>query len=159
MNRAVAVVAVLAGPLLLAARPGTEQQLVQQLNGQPTRWTMPDGGRSGMFAATNTACMPLTNATTIITGAAVRPIKPNTLLVVPLTAGNLCVRPSAFSTFWDGGCNAYFPGDENYGVPLAPWVPQYITPDVMVTDTTGSPAGLCFSGDAGSVVVPVWTVQ
>lgn len=146
-------------PLLIAARPGTEQQLVQQLNGQPTRWTMPDGGRSGMFSATNIACMPLTNATTIINGVAVRPIKPNVLLVVPITPGNLCIRPSAASTYWDGGCVAYYPGDENQGVPLAPGVPQYITPESVVTDQTAGAVGLCFSGDAGSVVVPVWTVQ
>lgn len=154
-----AVAAVVVVPLLMAARPGTEFDLVTQLNGQPTRWTMPDGGRSGMFSASNIACMPLTNATTIINGVAVRPIKPNVLLIIPITAGNLCVRPNSTSTYWDGGCNAYYPGDENYGAPMAPGVPQYIVPDKMVTDTTGSAAGLCFSGDAGTVVVPVWTNQ
>lgn len=148
--------------LAMAARPGSEWQLVQQLNGQPTRWRMPDAGLSGMFAASaNVACMPLTGGTTGGGGRPTKTVMPNVLVIVPLTPGNLCVRPSAASPFWDGGCHAYYPGDENQGVPLAPGVPQYITPDPLVTNPASNQAaaGLCFSGDAGSVVVPVWTVQ
>lgn len=139
-------------PVLMAARPSTEFGLVTQLNGQPVRFRAADGGSSGMFAAAaNVACMPLTGATNIVDGTS-KSISPNVLLIVPLTAGNLCIRPSAYSTYWDGGCHSYLPGDENQGVPMAPGVPQYITPDSKAT-------WACFSGDAGSVTVPIWTVQ
>lgn len=128
----------------MAARPGTEQQLVQQLSGQPVRWVMPDGGKSGAFAAAaSVACMPLTGAR----NAAGASIAPNVLLFVPLTAVNVCVQPSVVNPSWDGGCNV-LPGDINYGWPLPAGVPQYITPD-SVAHT------LCFLTDAGSVVQPV----
>lgn len=137
----------------MAARPGTEQQLVQQLNGQPSRWVMPDGGRSGVFttydagAANNVGCMKLLPATNSVGGA----VSPNLLLFVPLTPSNVCIRPSIFSPAWDGGCNTN-PADENFGVPLPVGVPQYMTPDNAATS-------LCVVTDGGFIVVPVWTSQ
>ena len=146
--KAVSFFVVLAA-LLMAARPGTEQQLVQQLNGQPSRFVMVDGGRSGIFETSSTTarCMPLAGAKNQNNVA----IVPNVLLLVPLTAGNLCVRPSVNDAPWDGGCNV-IPHDENYGVPLAVGVPQYVTPDSRATH-------VCFAGDAGSISVPVWWAQ
>lgn len=131
----------------MAARPGNEFNLLTQLNGQPSRWVMPDGGRSGAFSATSSACMRLTPATNSV-GAAV---SPNVVVFIPLTAVNVCIRPSVFSPAWDGGCNT-IPGDENYGVPLAAGVPQYFVPDNAATT-------LCAVSDAGTVVIPAWTVQ
>lgn len=136
----------------MAARPGTEQQLIQQLNGQPTRWVLPDGGRSGVFtqfdggAANNKGCMALTGATTSSMS-----IAPNVLVFVPLVPVNMCERPSSYSTKWDGGCNT-LPTDENYGVPLPVNVPQYTSPDSQAT-------ALCFVTDAGYLAVPVFFAQ
>lgn len=144
---AVAVVA------LMAARPGSEQQLVQQLNGQPSRWVMPDAGRSGVFTlydagtANNRGCMPLTGAT----NSAGASVSPNVLVFVPLVPVNVCIRPSVFSPVWDGGCTT-LPQDENYGLPLPVGVPQYLTPDT-------SARSLCFVTDGGYLSVPVWTAQ
>ncbi len=148
MKRALAIIAALAVvPVLMAARPGTEYQAVMQLNGQPTRWVMPDGGRSGVYAAASTACMPLTGATNSVNGA----VSANVLVMVPLVPINLCIRPSIGSPRWDGGCNIT-PTDENYGVPLPVGVPQYITPDNAATH-------LCAVSDAGSVTMSVWWAQ
>lgn len=161
MKRALAVAAVVAAGLALSgARPGNEFALVQQLNGQPSRWVMPDGGRSGVYNASgSTGCMPLTGA--YVFGTPYRlpdagtstsiPVSPNVLLFVPKVPGLLCVRPSTFAPSWDGGCN-HSPSDENYGVPLAANVPQYITPD-------SAARSLCFVTDAGAMSEAVWTVQ
>lgn len=137
---------------LMAARPGNEFNLVTQLNGQPSRWVLQDGGRSGVFTvfdagANSYGCMDLTGATNSV-GAAV---SPNVIVVVPLMPVNVCVRPSVFSPAWDGGCNT-IPTDENYGVPMQAGVPQYMTPDLAAR-------ALCVVSDAGFIVVPVWTVQ
>lgn len=165
-----------AAALLMAARPGNEFQLQTQLFGQPVRWTMPDGGRSGVFTAVSdggllngTGCMPLYGAKTPTNlpllpdgglvpkddGGAPDPvfnlISANVLLVVPLVGVNVCIRPSANSPTWDGGCNAT-PTSENYGVPLPVGTPQYIVPDSNATS-------LCAVSDAGTVALPVWTVQ
>lgn len=151
--------ALLAVPVLLAARPGTEQQLIQQLNGQPVRWVMPDGGRSGVFtqfdggAQNSIGCMPLFGAKTIINGT-LQPVFPNVLVMVALTPSNVCMRPSTSSTVWDGGCNA-LPMDENYGVPMPVGVPQYETPDSLAA----SAGSLCAVSDAGYVSLPVWWAQ
>lgn len=135
-------------PLLLAARPGNEYQLVTQLNGQPSRFVQADGGRSIVYVSSgSTACMPLTGATNSV-GAAV---SPNVLVFVPPMPVLLCIRPSVFSPAWDGGCN-HFPGDENMGVPLPAGVPQYITPDSVAR-------AICVVQDAGAIAMPVWTAQ
>lgn len=147
-------------PLLLAARPGNEQQLVQQLNGMPVRWNIPDGGQSGAYNASgSTACMPLTGgyvygAAYVLPDAGVSnnvPVIPNVLVFVPPVPVLLCIKPSVFAARWDGGCN-HFPGDENMGIPLPAGVPQYITPD-------SASRTLCVVQDAGAIAMPVWTAQ
>lgn len=144
------VVFPLAVPVVQAARPGTEQQLVQQLNGVPVRFVTADGGRSGVFSSGALGCMPLADAGAI-QGGVLKQFSPNVLLFVPKIAGNFCLRPSAQSQRWDGGCN-FLPSDENYGVPVAAGVPQYMTPDQYTSH-------FCFITDAGSMAEAVWTVQ
>jgi hypothetical protein len=131
----------------MAARPGNEFQLATQLNGQPTRFTLADGGRSGLYAASGVACASLVGAKNN-SGVA---ISPNVLLFVPETPTNLCVRPNSGSPRWDGGCNM-ITGDENYGVPTQAWVPSYIVPDVNAT-------AVCGISDAGVVRGALWVVQ
>lgn len=157
MKRALTIIAALAaGVALMAARPGTEQQLIQQLNGQPTRWVLPDGGRSGVFTefdggvGNNFGCMSLTGGKAVINGT-LQNVTPNVLVMVALTPSNVCLRPSVSSTVWDGGCNTN-PRDENYGVPMPVGVPQYETPDSRAT-------ALCVVSDAGIVNFPVWWAQ
>lgn len=156
------LITVLAAPVaavLMAARPGTEQQLVQQLNGQPSRFYQRDGGVSGIVtqfdggAANDRGCMPLFDATAMINGTRT-PITPNVLLVQPIRDVNVCVRPSANSTAWDGGCN-YIPTDENYGAFFAAKVPQYVTPDGLAAQK----GYICAIGDAGSLNIPIWWAQ
>lgn len=150
----------LAVPVLMATRPGNEQQLVQQLNGQPSRFNMIDGGNSIVYVASgSTACMPITGAYTYGTpmmqwdaGVSVNnPRDVNVLMFVPPVPVLVCIRPSTLAPRWDGGCN-HFPGDENMGVPLPAGVPQYITPD-------SAARSLCVVQDAGAIAMPVWTVQ
>lgn len=149
MKRVIVVVGVLAALAAFADRPGNEYQLTLQLNGQPTRWVMPDGGRSGVFAATSSSCMMLTGGT--VNARPTQSIVPNILFFVPLVAANVCARPSATSPVWDGGCNT-IPGDENYGVPVQAGVPQYITPEKVATH-------LCAVSDAGLLLIPVFAAQ
>ena len=176
MRRALAIAGVLGlAALVMAARPGNEFQLIQQLNGQPVRWLLPDAGRSGIFSqydagtANNFGCVRITPAKTatqlpILPDGGLSPaedggppspvyqtINANVLMLLPLTPVNVCLRPSVLSGVWDGGCNT-LPTDENYGVPLAVGVPQYITPDSAATT-------LCAVTDAGYLAMPVWTVQ
>lgn len=151
MKRALAVAAVVAAGLALSgARPGDLFTLSQQLNGQPVRFVQADAGRSGVYSSGSTGCMPLFDAGQII-GGSLKAFSPNVLLFIPKVPGNLCLRPSSFSTSWDGGCN-HIPSDENYGVPLPAFVPQYLTPDVRATH-------LCYVTDAGAMAEAVWTVQ
>lgn len=154
MRRVLTVVALLGlGALVMGARPGTEQQLIQQLNGQQTRWIMVDGGPSGVFTQfdggvlNSYGCMFVNSGTT--EGGV--PIVPNVLVFVPLQPVNECMRPSVFAPLWDGGCNAA-PRDMNYGVPLPVNVPQYLTPD-------SNTRSLCFVSDAGFLAVPVFFAQ
>lgn len=120
---------------LCAARPPGPFSLELQRNGQAERWTMPDGGRSGLFAGSGQACAPLGT----VTGSV--------LLIVPEGPVNLCMRPSSASPSWDGGCNT-IDGDENFGVPLQPWVEKV----VVVENATH----VCAASDAGVVRVPLW---
>lgn len=145
MKKLLAVTAL--GVAFMAARPGNEFNLLTQLNGTPSRWVTPDGGRSGAFSSTSSACFRLTPATNSVNGA----VSPNVVVVVPLTAGNICIRPSVFSPVWDGGCNT-IPGDENYGLPLQAGVPFYFVPDNAATTA-------CVMSDAGTVTAPAFTVQ
>lgn len=144
--------AVMVAAVAYAARPGTEQQLVQQLNGQPVRVVMPDGGAWGIFTtfdggtANNFACAPLTGLKNNV-GAN---ISANVVLMVPLAQYNVCVAPSVNAPMWDGGCNT-IQRDYNYGLPL-PTVPQYITPDSVATS-------ICAVSDAGFISLPLWWAQ
>lgn len=153
MKRAsLAAFAVLAVLALTGARPGTEQQLVQQLNGQPVRPVMPDGGAWGIFTtydagpANNFGCAPLTGLRNNAGGT----ISPNLVLLSPQQGINICVAPSINAPMWDGGCNT-LPRDYNYGVPLAT-VPQYITPD-------SAARSICAVTDAGFLSLPLWWAQ
>lgn len=138
-------------PLLLAARPGSEWNLVQQLNGQPVRLIMADGGLSGAFGgATTQACMPLTG----LKNASGTTQNANVFMFMSIAGTvNFCIRPSIAFPTWDGGCNTGAAGqnDLNYGTPIAPNVPQYFTPDSRATH-------FCAVGDAG-IQVPVWWVE
>jgi hypothetical protein len=152
MKRALALLGLAA--LVMAARPGTEQQLVQQLNGQPARVFMPDGGAWGVFTeydagtTNNRGCMPLTG---LVNNQGVS-VQANVLVVVPLTPSNVCVVPSATNPWWDGGACATNPRDPTYGIPLPVGVPQYITPDSLARY-------LCVVTDAGFVQLPAWWAQ
>lgn len=151
--RKLAIIAVLGlGAATMAARPGNEAQLIQQLNGQPVRLVMPDGGPWGIFTtfdgglANNTACAPLVGLRNNI-GASV---SGNVVFLSPQQAVNVCVQPSINGPYWDGGCNLS-PRDLNYGLPLAA-VPQYVTPDSAART-------ICAVGDAGFLSLPLWWAQ
>lgn len=130
------------GLLLTAAgRPSGQLVLDWQLNGQAERWTLPDGGASGLFASSGQACAPLAG------GSAT----PSVILLVPETPTNLCIRPTTTSPDWDGGCNT-IDTDVNFGVPLQPWVPQRILLEQRATS-------ICGASDAGIVRVPLWILR
>jgi hypothetical protein len=137
----------------LAARPGTEQQLIQQLNGQPVRVKMADGGAWGIFtqydggSANSFGCAPMTGLTSNTGGA----VSANVVVFVPLVPVNVCMMPSVNGRAWDGGCNA-IPTDLNYGMPLTTGVPQYMTPDSVATS-------ICAVSDAGFVSMPMMWAQ
>ncbi len=144
------------GVALAAARPGSEQELIQALNGQQVRWLLPDGGPSGVFtvsdggAANNMGCMPILGGT--YPGGV--PASPKVLVFVPLQPLNVCMQQNVFTPApgqWDGGCNTN-PASINYGVPVPVGVPQYITPDSTMRQ-------LCFVGDGGSLAVPVFSTE
>lgn len=154
MSRALPLVALLSvGAALMAARPGSEFQLVTQLNGQPIRVRMADGGAWGVFtvsdggAANSFGCAPITNLVNVVGGA----VSANVLVFVPLQAMNFCVMPSAQAPLWDGGCSVV-PTDINYGWPVAAGVPQYVTPDSVAQQ-------ICFTTDAGSITQPIGWAQ
>ena len=176
MRRFLVVLATLAVvPLLMAARPGTEFQLETQLSGQNVRWTMADGGKSGIFTlfdagmVNNFGCVLINNAKTpqripllndggispLVDGGAPPPvytsIGANVIRLTSLLAVNYCVRPSAFSPVWDGGCNTT-PTDENYGQPLAAGSTVTIVPESAATT-------LCAITDSGFIQLPACTVQ
>ena len=153
MRKALMLIAAVGAFLALtAARPGNEAQLIQQLNGQPSRPVMPDGGAWGVFTIfdggplNNFACAPLTGLVNNVGGA----ISANVLLLSPLSQYNVCVQPSINGPLWDGGCNT-IPTDPNYGVPLQA-IPQYVTPDSAART-------ICAVSDAGSIQMPLWWAQ
>lgn len=152
MRAALAVIAAtFAAVVLMAARPGDQFRLFTQLNGQPVRWTLPDGGFSGLYAASGIACMPLSGGTTINGSGAAVSFTPSVVLLETSTASNVCFRPSQVSPKWDAGCNLT-DTDENFGVPTQAFVPQYVVLDVAATQ-------ICAVSDAGTVRVSVWGVQ
>lgn len=129
---AVAVVA------LMAARPGTEKDLMTNLNGEEVRWVMADGGISGMYG-TGQQCMPV---------ASIPAACNNVVEVVPTVPINLCERSTALAERWDGGCST-ITGDKNFGVPLQPYVSKFI---VLRNTTTH----LCQVGDGGTAATAVF---
>lgn len=153
MKRLALVAATLLALAAWAARPGTEQQLVQQLNGQPVRPVMADGGAWGIFAtydagtANSLGCAPLTGLTNNVGGA----VTPNLIVFMPLAPLHICVMPSVNNPMWDGGCD-FATRSRNYGMPVATGVPQYITPDSAATR-------ICAVSDAGFVELPLWWAQ
>ena len=147
-----------AGVALMATRPGNEYQLFIQLNGQPMRWRLPDAGQSGIFttfdagAGNASGCMTLRGGVVRGPGdGAPWAFTPSTVVIVASTPINLCVRPSAQAPYWDGGCSTS-DTDENFGVPLQPNVPQYVTVDTNAT-------AICAASDAGFILAPIFGVQ
>ena len=144
--------------LVMAARPGNEQALVQQLNGQPARVRGADGGPWGVFtmfdggAANSIGCVPLTGTTTTTnSGGTSNTVSANVIMLTPMVPVNVCIAPSVGAAYWDGGCN-FNPQDLNFGIPMAAGVPQYITPDYAAR-------WLCAVSDAGYVSLPMWWAQ
>ena len=151
MKRALVAFALLGlAALVMAARPASEFQLMTQLNGQPQRWVLPDAGRSGLYASSGKACAALSG--TDQRGVSVTP---SVVLFVPETPTNVCVRPSVsvngITQPWDGGCNT-LTGDENFGVPVQPFVPYYFVPSVGA-------AAVCGASDAGTVQGALYMMQ
>ena len=130
---------------LAVSRPGNEYLLLTLLNGQENRWGMSDGGVSGMYG-TGQQCMPLAGV----------PVSSNGVLeVMPTVPINLCMRSTALlqgpgGTTWDGGCNA-IAGDINFGVPLQPYVPKFVS--------IGTATHLCQVSDGGTAATPVFALQ
>lgn len=143
MKRALAVIALLGlAALTMAARPGTEFDLLTRLNGQPARWVLPDAGRSILSASSGKACATLSG--TDQRGAS---FTPTVVLLMPETPMNVCIKPSVspngVTQPWDGGCNTIV-GDENYGVAIQPFVPYYFVPQSAAT-------AVCAASDGGTV--------
>ncbi len=144
MKRPLAIVGVLLAAVALAAvtgsgasgRIGGEFPMLLQLNGTPNRWVLPDGGRSGIWAASGQACADLAGS-----GA-------QAVMIITGTPTNLCFQPSTVNPLWDGGCNT-IDTDQNFGVPVQAWVPQYVVLD---------PAAqyICGASDAGVVRAPIF---
>ncbi len=144
MRRIHAVLMALAAVVLLvAARPASEFDLLTRLNGQPYRWIQPDGGRSGLYAASGTGCTIFTGSTTQ-RGAS---FTPTVVMLVPDVPLNLCIQPvqtpDGVTQPWDSGCST-LPTNENFGVSLQPLVPFYFVPQAGVQR-------VCAASDAGIV--------
>lgn len=135
MKRAIFIGALcLCAALLMGARPSSEFGMLQQLNGEPQRWLMADGGPSGMFGP-SMSCMPV-----LATG-------PRVLLLQPLNNTLVCIMPT------DGGCNATVT-DENYGMFLPAQVDRYIVLDDYRVNSLGTQMAvnaICSLPAAGSL--------
>lgn len=143
MNRALAFGFALAliAAVALAARPASEFQMFMLLNGQPARWTMTDGGQSGLYASSGTACAPLSGGS-----ASIIKLTPNGPL-------NLCVRPTTTGggKDWDGGCNT-IAGDVNFGDPVPALTAHYVLLDPAATH-------VCGVSDAGVIQTAIFRMQ
>lgn len=117
------------------ARPPGEFSMFTMLNGEPTRWTMPDGGQSGMYGS-GIQCMPVPPPG--VTGGVV-------LKMQASAAAYLCVGST------DGGCNTTVT-DINYGDPLAASTNVFV---ILRDDTTR----VCQLPVTGSVNTPVFRMQ
>ncbi len=171
------VVALGVSAVAIAARPGNEFLLETQLHGQNTRWTMADGGKSGVFTEApdggalnpSCSCILINNAKSpqnlpllgdgglapAADGGAPTPVytsfSANVLYLWSFTAAHVCIRPSAASPVWDGGCNVSV-RDENFGDPLPANTGRYVVPDQRATT-------LCACSDAGYLQLPIWAAQ
>ncbi len=156
MRKALAIIAALAGAvLLMAARPVSELQLMTQLNGQPIRWTLADGGPSGLFSQfdagslNSVACVPLVGT---LNGQA---FTPNVIELLPEVPMNVCIRPmvglNGVALPWDGGCSGATTG-VNGGVAIQPWAPWFVVPHVNATH-------ICAASDAGYVRGALFQLQ
>lgn len=138
-------------PVLLAARPQTELDLLTRLNGVPVRWTMLDGGQSGLFSTTGgLVCSPLTG--TDVKGVSFRA---TVVKLVPLAPMNVCVRPyvmpNGVQQPWDGGCNG-ISGDSNFGDSIIAGAPYYFVPQP-------ENAYVCAVSDAGVVMGALYDMR
>ena len=134
--------------LVMAARPASDLQLFTQLNGQPVRWVLPDGGQSGLFtqfdagAANYVTCAALDGGS--LNGVA---FKPNALMFMPEVPVNICIRPqvdmNGRQMTWDGGCNGTT-NDINGGTAWQAFVPFFAVPHPNA-------AWFCAFSDAGYV--------
>lgn len=125
----------------MAARPGTEFDMLSHLNGQEVRWSLPDGGASGM-SGSGIQCMDVRNL----------PAPANSVVeVMPLNPINLCYVSITAVPPWDGGCGLNA-NDINAGVPLQALVPKYA---LLKSSTTH----LCQVSDAGTATTIVFSMQ
>ena len=144
----IAAVVAVAGIGIAAVRPG-ELPMFQMLNGQPIRWTMTDGGESGLYG-TPPQCAPLAGSGGA-TGITAQVIK-----LTPDVPVNLCVRPALGANVpgtgvgWDGGCSNVV-GNPNFGDPLQPNQAHYVL-------LSGDPQAtyICAHSDAGTVATAIF---
>lgn len=144
-------VLVCAGAALMAARPGSEFNLLTNLNGEEVRWVMVDGGPSGMYG-TGQQCMPVAQLPAAANNVVeVVPTVPIVLCEKSTSAYLLSSSGTSLGYKWDGGCSGAI-GDNNYGVPLQPWVSKFV---VLRSSTTH----LCQVTDGGTANTPVYSLQ
>lgn len=151
MKRILATIASLAiGVVLMAARPGSEFELLTRLNGQPALWVLPDAGRSQLRASSGKACAALSG--TDQRGAS---FTPTVVMLVPEVPLNVCIQPhvmpNGVTQPWDGGCNTIV-GDENYGVAIQPWQPFFFVPQPQAT-------AVCAASDGGTVIGTLYDMR
>ncbi len=120
----------------MLARPPGEFPLFLQLNGEATRWVMPDGGQSGIYGS-GIQCMPVPPPGATGNGVVLK--------FQPSAAAFLCVGTL------DGGCYSNVL-DPNYGDPIAAATNYY----VVLRDQT---AAICQVPLTGSVNTPVFRMQ
>jgi hypothetical protein len=123
-----------------ANRPQNEVSVLQKLNGEAHRWTMNDGGQSGMFGS-GLQCM-------YITPGDVLKMTPSADVVVCARGVSLYPDGGSDGGQWDGGCNTTVT-DINYGDPAAANNPYFM----LTLDTTQQ---VCMVPATGSANVPVF---
>lgn len=120
------------GTATAAPRPQNDTALLLQLNGEPRRWLMEDGGWSGMYGS-GIQCMKIYSG--------------DTLLLEPSAEIHLCM--GQMDGGWDGGCNTTVT-DPNYGVTFS--TDKYLS-------TQNKTALICEVPTSGSANVPVFTIK
>lgn len=123
--------AVASSGAMAAERPSSDLALFLRLNGVRQRYTLADGGVSGLYGSAAT-CMP---------------VSANDVLVMQCSAtAHIC----ASST--DAGCSTTAT-DINYGAKLSADTDRYIVVDTAVSST------LCMVPATGSANCPVWRMR